>query len=69
MTSEPDAHDHLRAFEDLSPMVRELRQMQRHCRPFGSDYSAIAISLAALDEAAQHFTGRPGFYAARGEHR
>lgn len=48
-------------------MVGELRHMQRHCRPFGSDYSTIAISLAALDEAAYHFTKQRAFYGSRND--
>ena len=69
MTSEPDAYSHIRAFEELSPMVQALRQLQRHCRPFGSDYNALAVSLSSLDEAAEHFTGKPSFYGASGAHR
>lgn len=59
----PDA----KALEDLAPLIAELRSMQRHMRPFGSDYSAIAISLSALDEMALHFTGEHSFYGARND--
>jgi len=56
-------------FEDLRPLVAALRAMQRHCKPFGPDYDAIAISLAALDEAAEIVTGESRFYATSGDHR
>lgn len=57
----------LEALEDLSPLVAQLRAWQRHYRPFGSDYSAIAIGLAALDEMALHFTGEHSFYGSRSD--
>jgi hypothetical protein len=44
------------------PLVAQLRVMQRHCRPFGSDYDALALPLAALDEMAERITGRCGFF-------
>jgi hypothetical protein len=56
-------------FEALAPFVERLRQMQMRCRPFGRDYHAIAITLDALETTAFHFTRRPHFYAASGNHR
>lgn len=61
--------DAVRRFEALQPYVNELRAMQRACKPFGRDYLAIAIAIDGLDSAAYHFTRRPHFYAAKGEHR
>lgn len=53
--------------EALRPMVSQLREMQRHCRPFGSDYHALALPMAALDEAAERLTGRRGFFGAQND--
>lgn len=61
--------DPVRAFEALRPYVHQLREMQRHCKPFGRDYHAIAIALDGLESAAYHFTRRPHFYQAEGAHR
>lgn len=61
--------DPIGKFEALTPFVDQLRAMQRNCKPFGRDYLAIAITLESLDTTAYHFTRRPHFYAAKGEHR
>lgn len=53
--------------QELSPLVAALRGLQRYCRPFGSDYSAIAISLAGLDEMALHLTEQVSFYGAKAD--
>jgi len=58
-----------KAFEDLRPFVSRLRNMQRQCKPFGRDYHAIAIAIDGLESCAYHFTRRPHFYAASGEHQ
>lgn len=59
----------LEGFENLRPLAAELRRIQRAYRPFSSDYHAVAVSLAALDEAAEQITGRPSFYGTSGNHR
>lgn len=51
--------------EEFRPLVSQLRALQRHCRPFGADYDAIALSLAALDETAEIVTGKTGFFGAQ----
>jgi hypothetical protein len=56
--------DPVKAFEELTPFVDRLRQMQMRCKPFGADYLAIAIALDGLQTAAFHFTRRPHFWAA-----
>ena len=61
--------DPVQRFEELTPFVQALRKMQFTCRPFGRDYHAIAIALDGLETAAYHFTRRPNFYGAKGEHR
>ena len=61
--------DPVTRFEELKPLVDRLRALQRNCKPFGRDYHAIAIALDAMDSTAYHFTRRPHFYAARGDHR
>ena len=61
--------DPVRAFEELTPLVQQLRALQYTCKPFGKDYHAIAVALQAIDTTAYHFTRQPHFYAAKGEHR
>jgi hypothetical protein len=48
----------------LAPLVRELRGLQRRCKPFGADYDALAVALAALDETAETITGEARFFRA-----
>ena len=62
----PGVPDAQRKFEELRPLVEQLREMQRGCRPFGRDYHAIAIALEAIETTAFHFTREPHFYTARG---
>jgi hypothetical protein len=59
----PDAS----AFEALAPAVAQLRGLQRHCRPFGSGYHAIAVAIAGISEAAEAISGQPAFYGARSD--
>lgn len=54
-------------FAELRPLVARLRALQRQCRPFGPDYHAICVSLAALDETAEALTGRGGFFGAQND--
>jgi hypothetical protein len=51
-------------FEALSPLVAALRQLQRRCKPFGPDYHAVAVALAALNETAEIVTGEAAFWRA-----
>ncbi|MFD3262723.1 hypothetical protein [Phenylobacterium ferrooxidans] len=39
--------------------------MQLVCTPFGADYVALQAVLAALRDAATHFTKDPYFYGGR----
>jgi hypothetical protein len=57
------------SLEPLRPLVVQLRTIQRQCRPFGADYDAVAVSLAALDEMAETLTGKPSPFGASGNHR
>jgi hypothetical protein len=52
-------------FEALEPLVGRLRQLQMKCRPFGTDYHALALAIDALNTTAYHFTRRPHFYGAK----
>jgi len=54
----------VRAFEGLTPYVREMMEMQRGCPPFGADHGAVGIALDGLQTAAYHFTRRRDFYGA-----
>lgn len=57
----------VRIFQAFAPYVRELRQLQANCKPFGRDYMALAIPIDALETAAYHFTRRPHFYGSTGD--
>jgi hypothetical protein len=57
------------AFGELRPLVDRLRGLQMGCRPFGRDYHAIAVALAALNTTAYHFTRNPNFFNETGNHR
>lgn len=56
-------------FEGLSPLVGQLRRLQRAYKPFGPEWDALAVALAGLNEAAEEVTGEPAFYRDRGNHR
>jgi hypothetical protein len=58
----PDA---VSAFEALAPAVAQLRALQRHCKPFGTDYHAMAVAIAGISEAAEAVTGQPALYGAK----
>ena len=55
------------SLSDLRPLVARLRDLQRKTRPFGSDYHAICVSLAALDETAEIVTGYSGLFGAEND--
>jgi len=59
----PDAS----AFEALAPAVAQLRGLQRHCKPFGADYHALAVAIAGISETAEAITGQPAFFGARND--
>ncbi|HEY8574406.1 hypothetical protein [Phenylobacterium sp.] len=56
--------DPVKAFEELTPLVEQLRKLQMRCKPFGADYHAIGVAIEGLQTAAYHFTRRPHFWAA-----
>ena len=54
-----------RAFEELRPLVEQVRAMRRRCREGSRDAAHLDAILAATNTAAYHFTRRPGFYDPR----
>lgn len=54
-----------REFRELRDAHTRLRRMQLVCTPFGADYVALQAVLAALRDAATHFTKDPYFYGGR----
>jgi hypothetical protein len=56
-------------FDDLAPLVAQLRHLQRRCKPFGYEWCALAVAVEGLGEAAEEVTGEAAFYRTHGDHR
>jgi hypothetical protein len=56
-------------FDDLAPLVAQLRHLQRRCKPFGQEWCALAVAVEGLSEAAEAVTGEAAFYRSHGDHR
>ncbi|MES2343660.1 MAG: hypothetical protein V4597_18480 [Pseudomonadota bacterium] len=50
-------------FNNLSPYVLQMMELQAECVQFSPDYLAISIALDGVETAAFHFTRRPHFYS------